>query len=425
MASTLNVDKLFVSKLITSGNSSPIKDVPAYFLFDDTYRQAYDYILSYYSEHGSLPTLRIMRADQPKADIIAVDEPWEDIVKRIHEKYINGFMVEKLELINAYQAEGDIKEAINLLGVLTSNIHTVIPNKRDVDVTKTGDERLARYLERRDNPGTLVGIPTGFPTIDKATQGLQGGQLITVTGLPKASKSVIAMRIAMAAQEYGKRVLYCTYEMTVDEQTNRLDAYRAGFNDNKLNNGDLSHDDVVALKAGLDETAKMPAMIIAEDVMTVSAVGAQCDIHDPEIVIIDGAYMMEDEQGEAMGTPMALAHIVAGLKFMAMRRKICIVVVTQSTPARTKGETLSNDSIMGSRAFIQYSNVVIGIERVPDEDIMRKLRIIMSRSCGPLKVMLKFNFDTAEFEEDTEYSLEAGDVALEDMFRDDNGQEQY
>jgi len=75
MASTLNVDKLFVSKLITSGNSSPIKDVPAYFLFDDTYRQAYDYILSYYSEHGSLPTLRIMRADQPKADIIAVDEP--------------------------------------------------------------------------------------------------------------------------------------------------------------------------------------------------------------------------------------------------------------------------------------------------------------------------------------------------------------
>lgn len=422
---TLNVDKLFVSKLIQDGDSAPIKEVEPYFLFDPEYRKAYEYIRTYFAEHGTLPSLRVMQSDIPNAPIVKVTEPWEDIIKRIQEKYVHGIMTENLDLIEAHRLEGNTKEAINLLGVLASKVHTAIPNKRDVDVTKTGEERLARYLERRDNPGTLVGIPTGFPTIDRATQGLQKGQLITVTGLPKASKSVIAMLFAMAAQEAGMKVLYLTYEMTCDEQTNRLDAYRAGFNDNKLNSGDISTEDLKKLKEGLDYTASLPPIIIAEDVMTISAIGAQCDIHDPDIVIIDGMYMMEDEQGEAMGTPMALAHIVAGSKFLAMRRKICIVGITQSTPARTKGETLNNDSIMGSRAFIQYSNTVIGVERVPDDKLMRKLKIIMSRSCAPCEVMLQFDFDTAMFMEDPDYLAEAGDEDLEDMFRGENGEEQY
>lgn len=422
---TLNVDKLFVSKLILDGDSTPIKEVEPYFLFDPEYRKAYEYIRSYFAEHGSIPTLRIMQSDVPNAPIIKVEEPWEDIVKRVQENYVRGIMTENLDLIEAYKAAGDTKGAINLLGVLASKVHTAIPNKRDVDVTQTGDERLAWYLDRMNNPGTLVGIPTGFPTIDRATQGLQNGQLITVTGLPKASKSVIAMLFAMAAQEAGMRVLYLTYEMTCDEQTRRLDAYRAGFNDNKLNSGDLSHENLKALKEGLAYTASLEPIIIAEDVMTISAVGAMCDIHKPDIVIIDGIYMMEDEQGESMGSPMALTHIVSGAKFLAMRRKMCIVAITQSTPARTKGETLNNDSIMGSRAFIQYSNVVIGIERVPDEKTMRKLRIIMSRSGAPCDAMLEFDFDTATFREDPDYHNESGDEEVENMFRSENGEEQY
>jgi hypothetical protein len=83
---------------------------------------------------------------------------------------------------------------------------------------------------------------------------------------------------------------------------------------------------------------------------------------------------------------------------MAMRRSICIVAVTQSTPARTKGETLNNDSIMGSRAFIQYSNTVIGIERTEDPK-MRKMKILLSRSCAPCEIVLMFDYDTGQFVE--------------------------
>ena len=138
--------------------------------------------------------------------------------------------------------------------------------------------------------------------------------------------------------------------------------------------------------------------MISEDCMTVTSIGAKIDVFKPDVVIVDGTYMMEDERGEAKGSPMALANIVSGLKFLAMRRSICVVAVTQSTPARTKGETLNNDSIMGSRAFVQYSNVVIGIERT-EETKMRKMKILMSRSCAPCEIVLLFDYDTGEFTE--------------------------
>lgn len=403
MAATFNVEKLFISKIIQEQDMTEVADVPPYFLNDPDYRAAFEFIRNYYAEIGSVPTQRVFNMDFKTEDkrplkLIEVDEPWEDIKRRIERQHVAGVLSEHMDMFtDAYDA-GDIDAAVNILSVAASKAHTAIPNPRDEDVSETGTQRLERYLERKNNPGTLVGAPTGFPTIDRATQGLQPGQLVTITGLAKASKSSLAMKIAMNIQESGLRVLYLTYEQTVDEQTRRLDAYRAGFNDNLLNSGQIDHDQWRALQEGIQKTEELPPMLISEDCMTVTSIGAKIDVFKPDVVIVDGVYMMEDERGENKGTPLALANIVSGLKFLAMRRSLCIVAVTQSTPARTKGETLNNDSIMGSRSFVQYSNTVIGIERT-EETTMRKMKVLLSRSCSPVEIVLLFNYDTGEFTE--------------------------
>lgn len=401
MATTFNVEKLLISKIIQAQDMTEVADVPPYFLNDPDYRAAFEFIRNYSAEIGSVPTQRVFNMDfKTEAgrplNLIQVDEPWEDIKQRIERQYVAGVLSEQMDLFAVAYKAGDIDAAVNILSTAASKAHTAIPNPRDEDVSETGAERLERYLERRNNPGTLVGAPTGFPTIDRATQGLQPGQLVTITGLAKASKSSLAMKIAMNIQESGVRVMYLTYEQTVDEQTRRLDAYRAGLNDNLINSGQLDHDQWKALQESVYTTGALEPMLISEDCMTVTSIGAKIDVFKPAVVIVDGVYMMEDERGQPKGTSQALANIVAGLKFLAMRRSICIVAVTQSTPARTKGETLNNDSIMGSRAFIQYSNTVIGIERT-EETKMRKMRIILSRSCAPCDIVLMFDYDTGEF----------------------------
>jgi archaellum biogenesis ATPase FlaH len=396
---TFNIEKAFVSKVIQDGEmSKEIAETPSYFFNDPDYRKGFEYILEYYTANGSVPTPRVFKSDCPGLIIVPVDEPWTDLHKRLTKQYVRSVLDENIDKYNAAMDSNDIDSAINFLGMTLSKVHTAVPHSRDVDVTENGTERLERYQERRDNPGTLVGVPSGFPTIDKATQGFQPGQLVTFTGLPKASKSTLALLCAMAIQEYGKRVLYLTYEQTVEEQERRLDAYRGGFNENLLNNGDISDEDWEKLRIGIHKTENCEPMMISEDCQTVTAVGAKIDQFKPDVVVIDGVYMMDDENGQDKESPQALTNIVSGLKFLAMNRMICIIVVTQSTPARTKGETLNNDSIMGSRAFSKYSNIVIGIERT-DDVMFRKLKILLSRSCAPVEVMLLFDYDTGTFKE--------------------------
>jgi archaellum biogenesis ATPase FlaH len=423
----LDPEKLLVSKIVQEGSLAEVGDIQARFFTNDKWREAFTYITSYYRDHGEVPSLRVMINDCPKVRLVDTDEPWGDLIHRLQKQHVRGIINQYLSDVVADMEEidvngdpqiPDIDMAVNRLGALVGKIHNDVPKGRDVDVTQNGSERLARYRERKNNPGMMVGIPSGFQTIDKATQGFQPGQLITLTGLTKASKSVFALLMAKAAQEAGKRVLYITFEMTCEEQEQRLDSYRAGFNDMKLLSGNITTEEWARLEAAVEETKNLPPLVFSEDCMTVTAIGAKIDLLKPDIVVVDGVYMMEDEIGESKGSPQALANIVSSLKFMAMNREICIIDVTQSTPARTKGEVLNHDSIMGSRAFTQYSNVVIGVERTEDVN-MRKLRIIMTRRGTPTECLVMMDFNTGTFME-----LEDMDDDLDTELVDD-GEEEY
>jgi archaellum biogenesis ATPase FlaH len=423
----LDPEKLLVSKIVQEGSLAEVGDIQARFFTNDKWREAFTYITNYYRDHGEVPSLRVMINDCPKVRLVDTDEPWGDLIHRLQKQHVRGIINQYLSDVVADMEEidvngdpqiPDIDMAVNRLGALVGKIHNDVPKGRDVDVTQNGSERLARYRERKNNPGMMVGIPSGFETIDRATQGFQPGQLITLTGLTKASKSVFALLMAKAAQEAGKRVLYITFEMTCEEQEQRLDSYRAGFNDMKLLSGNITEEEWSRLEAAVAETENLPPLVFSEDCMTVTAIGAKIDLLKPDIVVVDGVYMMEDEIGESKGSPQALANIVSSLKFMAMNREICIIDVTQSTPARTKGEVLNHDSIMGSRAFTQYSNVVIGVERTEDVN-MRKLRIIMTRRGTPTECLVMMDFNTGTFME-----LEAMDDDLDTELVDD-GDEEY
>lgn len=398
MAVALEPEKLLVSKIIQEHSFAEVADIQTHFFSPGAYREAFQYIKDYFADHGEVPAKRVISNDLPMLKLIEVDVPWSDLLKRVTDKYLISVVDGQLDKAAQAMEDGDLDGVVNLLGSLVGKIHNEVPTSRDVDVTQNGDERLAEYLDRKNNPQAIVGITSGFPSIDRATQGFRDGQLITLTGLPKSSKSVLAILFGMAAQEAGKKVLYITYEMTCEEIYERIDAYRAGINDMKLLSGNLTDEEYAKLRKAVHQSENLPAMIISQDCMTVSAVGAKIDLHKPDLVIIDGTYMMEDEEGYDKNTSFALANIVSGLKSMAMNRDKPIIAVTQSNPDRAKGGKLNEDSIAGSRAFIQYSNVVLGVERTDDMKV-RKLKSIMVRRGVATECAVLMDFDNGRFEE--------------------------
>lgn len=60
----------------------------------------------------------------------------------------------------------------------------------------------------------LTGPPTGFPSLDKFTGGLQHGHYYVAGARPGVGKTALALNIALAVAKGGGRVLFLTAEMT-------------------------------------------------------------------------------------------------------------------------------------------------------------------------------------------------------------------
>src|SRR5690606_35907138 len=89
----------------------------------------------------------------------------------------------------------------------------------------------------------IIGLSTGFPTLDKVTSGFQPGQLILLAGRPGMGKSSAGLQIARhAAEAGGDHVLFVSYEMTRLELLTRMISMAVGVSSKDLRTGRFDAD---------------------------------------------------------------------------------------------------------------------------------------------------------------------------------------
>ncbi len=107
-------------------------------------------------------------------------------------------------------------------------------------IRKVVDEFFSRieYLhEHKDEP---LGIPTGYPDLDKLTGGLQKGDLIIVAARPGVGKTSLMNNIGYyAAFKHHQRVAIFTLEMSNEQLVQRFAASETGIDSQRLRSGDL------------------------------------------------------------------------------------------------------------------------------------------------------------------------------------------
>jgi replicative DNA helicase len=221
------------------------------------------------------------------------------------------------------------------------------------------------------------------------------------------------MVMNIAAHQAGNRTMYASFEMTNTEQSTRHDALRAGVSLSHLQRGgwtDIERQKVLRMMHAMQDG---PNMILVHDpagVTTVSAVAAKIAQHHPDVVFIDGTYLMDcEEPGITPGTPQALTSMTRSLKRLAQRFDVPIVQTTQALGWKSRGGRLSIDSIGYSSSFAQDSDVIFGVEQVPDEDQQLNLRIIASRNCARRDVLLKYDLDHGSIMETDEITYDSDD----------------
>ena len=394
-----------VSKVIRDRDLIPAleRGVQDNWFLDEDNKKVWAFVRKHYSEYSEVPTGTTVKDHYPNYKILDVQDSIDYLLDTMVDFRRRLLTRQGLESAVEQLQDNDHNAALLAMEATISRVNEQgVLGTHEVDLTKNTEQRYKDYQALQNQ--TFLGIPTGFEKIDEATAGLQGGQLITVIAPPKTGKSQIALQMAINVHRLGKTPMFQSFEMNNHEQQQRHDAMRAHISHGRYRRGKLLPPEESRLIDMLNEMEKEHPFHLVDAVngITVSALSAKIEQTEPDIVFVDGVYLMLDEITGEMNTPQAITNITRAMKRLAQRIDKPIVITTQTLLWKMRAGKVTADSIGYSSSFFQDSDVILGLEPVEEDEEIRLLKIVQSRNCPPSETAITWRWDTGCFHDESE-----------------------
>lgn len=392
-----------VSKVIADRNIIPVleKGIKDDWIVDDDLRRVWKFVRDHYANYREVPTIIAVTDNFPNFKAIRVEDTLDYLIDKMVEFRRSLLTRNGLEQVIDKMTKNDHESA---LAEMSKTLHDVnaqgVVGTNHLDLTVDAASRFDEYKRLKNKE--FLGIPTGFATIDDATAGLQAGQLITVIAPPKTGKSQITLQVAINTHKAGYVPMFQSFEMSNHEQAIRHDAMRAHLPADKIRRGKLTKQQEIDYQDMLDEMEELREerpfhMVDAVNGLTIDSLLAKAEQLEPDILFVDGVYLMLDQVTGDSNTPQALTNITRGLKRVAQKLEIPVVITTQTLLWKMKGGKVSADSIGYSSSFFQDSDVILGLEPIEQNELQRNLRIVQSRNTEPRDSIITWEWNTGCF----------------------------
>jgi replicative DNA helicase len=293
-----------------------------------------------------------------------------------------------------------LEEANKSLKKTVSNIDLIYGNKvfKEGSLSETAIDTWNDYKKVKDNPELARGVRVGLREFDRITNGVQNAELVLIGGEPTSGKSTLAMNMAINAwlgenkvpstvlevsdcfNDSGKNILYFTLEMPYKAQRRRIDACVAGVPLYGIRDGNLTPAEEERFKAALKFQKIYNKQFHVVDIprgCTVTYIESKyvekCYEFKPDLVVVDYISLMapDEEQGSDW---LNLGRIAEHLHEFCRAYNVPVISPVQLTrPNKSaKKDDTSNvaDQSRVGRSFmlVQNANIIINIEKRPDED---------------------------------------------------------
>lgn len=215
----------------------------------------------------------------------------------------------------------------------------------------------------------------------------------------------IEVIIGANCQLQNYRVLQLVTEMSEEIMRDRYEAVLfakcyGAMNYNAFKSGMLSLAEEKKYFEFLENDLPNFEPLILATATGVMGVSASIDKYKPDIVLIDSAYLMEDDQG-AKDDWLRVAHITRDLKKLAKRAKVPILINTQADKNSSKKTGPELGAIMYTQAIGQDSDNVLALYRdeIMINDKEMGLKVLKQREGSLGKMVLNWDFDKMNFSE--------------------------
>jgi len=404
----MNNERRLLSRAINDRDVSALlsRGVNTSWFADDEDQRMWTFVREHFVKYGESPSMDVVKSNYPTYEFAASEDSLEYLIDSVLDAQ-RRFATTKMlsDAIDSMEKQKDHEKALLVLQRgLVSLEEGGLTQTNDVDLTDEPLKRWEEYVERKNLPNGLRGLPTGFPTIDAATSGLQDGQLVVIIAPPKTGKSTLALQVALNIhREQSKVPMFQSFEMSNHEQLNRYDAMRSLISHHRLLTGTLTQEEEARYQRilkNLDNVEHKFWLVDSAAGQTVSGIASKIQTLQPDIVFIDGVYLMIDEQSGEANTPQALTNITRSLKRLAQKYQLPIVISTQVLTWKMKGGKVTADAIGYSSSFFQDADVILGLQREDEEiDDTRLLRVVASRNSGPAEATLDWQWAEGRFRE--------------------------
>ncbi|MDI3299637.1 MAG: replicative DNA helicase [Bacillota bacterium] len=251
---------------------------------------------------------------------------------------------------------------------------------RDV-LIKTFEEIERLYTHR----GEVIGIPSGFPDLDRLTSGWHPSELIIVAARPSQGKTALSLNMAaVAAVRYKVPVAIFSLEMSKEQLAQRLLCAEAQVPSVRLRTGTLSDDDWPKLSRALGRLSDAPIYIDDTPNISVLELRAKARRLKAErnigMVVVDYLQLMRSH-GRAESRQQEISEISRSLKSLARELSVPVVALSQLSRAveQRQDRRPQLSDLRESGAIEQDADVVTFIYQNPEMESSNVVELILAK----------------------------------------------
>lgn len=221
--------------------------------------------------------------------------------------------------------------------------------------------------------GKPRGLMSGFPDLDKLTNGFRPGQMIVIAGRPGMGKTSLAMSMAMSVAGQGNRAGLFSLEMSGKELFHRAVCSRAGVDSRLASSGEIIECDINALVEARRGLCRMRIEIDDRAMLAMPQIAAKArrwrQRGPLDLVVID--YLQLLRSGEKCGSNrnVEVTLISNGIKRLARDLECPVLVLSQfSRDMEREGRKPRLSDLRDSGSIEQDADLVLSLHLKPDEE---------------------------------------------------------
>lgn len=404
-----------ISAAIATGSASALIAAPAS-MFEEAERPVHDFVRGYYRQYRTLPQVQTV-FEETRVRLPTANEPIAFYVDRFYERHEYNQIRDRFGSLREAMTSFNIAQARETIRELSRTVRQ--SGRRGLEVVDLAQaaELVQERLNQTRGYGGVTGVETAWRGFDNITGGYQRGDLISFVGRPALGKTYTLLRQAWMAHQAGHSVLFVTTEMSAEQIARRHSSIALGINPTHLKTNMISTYTQRRIREFYRGMAGVDTFRIFSVGMNsrVAAIDAFAQEFGPDIIFLDGAYLMYPSQGGRSQTRTErITGVFDELKALTLEANMPMVVSTQFSRAAGKGGAEGSlENIGYTDAIGTHSSIIVAVRYGPTTNpkASRWLSFLKGREGEEGRVAINFKFaplDMDEFVPDGETPAEEG-----------------